>query len=104
MLSLFNYCSLNVPDNDKVPQSLTTFLLTHSLLSLSASYSLHSLLRFVLLYDTQGRFDGIPSHHLNVPIHLKVKPEREGKSEKYQLQLHREQSAKALECQIPLAT
>lgn len=45
-LSLFNSCSLNAPDNDKAPQSLTTSLLTLSLLSLSASHSRHSL-RFV---------------------------------------------------------
>lgn len=45
-LSLFNSCSLNAPDNDKAPQSLTTSLLTLSLLSLSASHSRHSLLRF----------------------------------------------------------
>lgn len=46
-VSLFNSCSLNAPDNDKAPQSLTASLLTLSLLSLSASYSRPSLLRFV---------------------------------------------------------
>lgn len=75
-LSLFNSCSLNAPDNDKAAPSLTASLLTLSLLSPPASHSqpLHHAL--CLLCHTQGRFDGFPSHHLNVPIHLQLKPAR----------------------------
>lgn len=82
-LSLFNSCSLNAPDNDKAPRCLTASLLTLRLLSLSASRSLAPLYSALcLLYDTQGQFDGIPSHHLNIPIHLQVKKKKKNPARK----------------------
>ena len=83
-LSLFNSCSLNAPDNDKAPQSLTASLLTLSLLSLSASHSRPSLLRFVSIVWHSRTIWRRPEPPLKHPYSSQTKTcERE--REKYQL-------------------
>ncbi len=85
-LSLFNSCSLNAPDNDKAPQSLTASLLTLSLLSLSASHSRPSLVRFVSIVWHSRTIWRRPEPPLKHPYSSQT---RTCEREKYQLETER---------------